>query len=370
MNVPFVDLVSQYQGLKDQIVPAMENIMSKAQFIMGEDVRKFEQEFAEYCTSKFCVGVDSGTSALELALRAFEIGPGDEVITVANTFIATTLAISATGARPVLVDIHPETYNIDVNKIEAAITPKTRAILPVHLYGQPADMDVINTLAKKHKLIVIEDACQAHGARYKGRRTGCLSDAAAFSFYPGKNLGAYGDGGAVVTNDEHVAEKLRLLRDYGQKQKYQHLIKGYNHRLDTLQAAVLRAKLPYLDDWNTARRRCALKYNAALKETALVVPVDANFAESVYHLYVVRVKERDELLSYLQSRGISAGIHYPIPIHLQPAYADLGYKTGDFPVTEHYAREIVSLPMFPELRDEQINYVAEAIMEFHEEIVA
>ncbi|KAA3620029.1 MAG: DegT/DnrJ/EryC1/StrS family aminotransferase [Calditrichaeota bacterium] len=366
MNVPFVDLVTQYQGLKDQIVPAMENIMSKAQFIMGEDVRLFEQEFADYCNTEFAIGVDSGTSALELALRAFAIGAGDEVITVANTFIATTLAISSAGAKPVLIDIHPETNNIDVTKIEAAITDRTRAIMPVHLYGQPVDMDAITEIAKKHDLLVIEDACQAHGAQYKGRRAGSLSDAAAFSFYPGKNLGAYGDGGALVTNNAKVAEKLTLLRDYGQKQKYHHLIKGYNRRLDTLQAAVLRAKLPYLDAWNEARRKNAARYSTLLQNNETITPIDADFAESVYHLYVIRVQKRDALLAHLHQKGVGAGIHYPIPIHLQQAYADLGYQKGDFPITEKYADEIISLPMFPELNEEQINYTVEVLKEFAE----
>ncbi|KAA3658949.1 MAG: DegT/DnrJ/EryC1/StrS family aminotransferase [Calditrichaeota bacterium] len=364
MNVPFVDLVSQYQGLKDQIVPALENIMGKAQFIMGQDMRLFEQEFATYCTTEYAISVDSGTSALELTLRAFNIGAGDEVITVANTFIATTLAISATGAKPVLVDINPETYNIDATKIEAAITRRTRAIMPVHLYGQPADMDAITKIARNHDLLVIEDACQAHGAQYKGRLTGSLGDAAAFSFYPGKNLGAYGDGGAVVTNNAKVAERLTLLRDYGQKQKYQHLIKGYNRRLDTLQAAVLRAKLPHLNDWNSARRQCAARYNEELKDSDVVLPVDADFAESVYHLYVIRVQKRDQLLAHLQSKGVSAGIHYPIPIHMQPAYEDLGYQKGDFPITEKFADEIISLPMYAELGKDQITYVVSTINEF------
>ena len=364
MKIPFVDLVTQYHGLKDQILPAMENIMDKAQCIMGPDMREFENEFANYCATEHCIAVDSGTSALELILRAFAIGAGDEVITAANTFIATTLAISSTGAKPVLVDANPETYNIDVEKIAAAITSKTRAILPVHLYGQPADMEAINEIAKKHDLIVIEDACQAHGARYKGRRAGSLGDAAAFSFYPGKNLGAYGDGGAVVTNNAKIAEIVKLLRDYGQKEKYHHVTLGFNHRLDTLQAAVLRTKLPKLDDWNAARRKNAALYNERLQHSPAALPVDAEFAESVYHLYVIRVKHRDQLLAYLGESGIGAGIHYPIPIHLQKAYAALGYKEGDFPVTEQFAKEIISLPMFPELTAEQIQFVAEKIEEF------
>ncbi len=364
MKVPFVDLVSQYKELRNQILPAMENIMGKAQFIMGEDVTLFEKEFAELCETQYAVGVDSGTSALELALRAFEISDGDEVITAANTFIATTLAISSAGATPVLVDIHPDTYNIDVEKIEEVITDRTKAIMPVHLYGQPADMDAINRIAKKHKLLVIEDACQAHGAKYKGKPAGSMGDAAAFSFYPGKNLGAYGDGGMVVTNNTKVADGLRLLRDYGQKEKYHHLIKGYNRRLDTLQAAVLRTKLGYLNEWNESRRKNAFKYNELLQDSRAKLPVDADFAGSVYHLYVIRVQNRDEMLSYLHGKGVSAGIHYPIPIHLQTAYNDLGYQKGDFPVTEQFADEILSLPMFPELSEDQINYVAKTLKDY------
>jgi dTDP-4-amino-4,6-dideoxygalactose transaminase len=364
MKVPFVDLVSQYQGIRNQILPVMENIMGKAQFIMGEDVTQFEREFAEFCTTKYAIGVDSGTSALELALRAFDIGTGDEVITVANTFIATTFAISSTGATPVLVDINPDTYNIDVEKIEGAISERTRAIMPVHLYGQPADMDAILNIAKKHELLVIEDACQAHGAKYKGILAGSMGNAAAFSFYPGKNLGAFGDGGMVVTNDAKIAGKLELLRDYGQKEKYHHLIKGYNRRLDTLQAGVLRTKLSYLKEWNESRRRHASRYNELLQDSQATLPVNADFAESVYHLYVIRVPNRNEMLSFLQQNGISVGIHYPIPIHLQPAYKDLGYQKGDFPVTERYADEILSLPMFPELNDDQITYITNVLMEF------
>ncbi len=265
MKVPFVDLITQYRSLRHLIVPEMERIMANAQFIMGNDVLLFEKEFAEFCHTKYAISVDSGTSALELVLRALEIGPGDEVITAANTFIATTLAISATGATPVLVDIHPETYTIDVDKIEATITERTKAILPVHLFGQPADIDLILEIADKHRIAVIEDACQAHGAKYKGKTVGSFGDAAAFSFYPGKNLGAYGDAGMVVTNSEKIDYQLRLLRDYGQAEKFHHLIKGYNRRLDTLQAVVLRTKLGYLNEWNEARRQHAKKYNEYLQ---------------------------------------------------------------------------------------------------------
>ena len=361
-QIPFVDLKAQYESIASEIDDAMSSVVQNTAFILGEEVSLFEQEFAEYCQTKFAVGVDSGTSALELALRAFEIGPGDEVITAANTFIATALSITYTGAKPKLVDIDPKTYNIDVNKLENAVTAKTRAIIPVHLYGQPADMDPIQEIARQKDLVVIEDACQAHGARYKGRRTGSLGDAAAFSFYPAKNLGAFGDGGMVVTNDEQVAEFVRMFRDVGQREKYHHEIKGYNHRLDTLQAAVLRVKLKYLDEWNAARRQHAEYYNQLFAGSQVLTPFDADYAEHVYHLYVVRVKDRDMLRKKLWDEfGIGTGIHYPIPIHLQDAYRDLGYQRGDFPVTEVYADQILSLPMFAELTRDQIYKVTEEI---------
>ena len=365
MNIPFVDLVSQYQTLQDEIVPAMENIMSKAQYILGNDVSLFEREFADYCEASYAIGVDSGTSALELALRAYGIGAGDEVITVANTFIATALAISKIGAKPVFVDITPDTYLMDVTKIEKNITPKTKAILPVHLYGHPVDMDAIMEIARENKLIVIEDACQAHGAKYKGRRTGSLGHAAAFSFYPGKNLGAYGDGGIVVSNDKRVEEFVKMYRDYGQKIKYHHCMQGYNHRLDTLQAAVLRIKLRRLDTWNQNRRRSAEIYKKFLSDSPVTLPEEESYAESVYHLFVIRTENREELKVYLQSQGISAGIHYPVPIHLQEAYRDLNYERGDFPITEEYADQILSLPMYPELTPGSAGYVAETVNTFN-----
>ena len=308
--------------------------------------------------------MDSGTSALELALRAYDIGPGDEVITAANSFIASALAISHAGATPVLVDVDPFTHTIDVTGIERAITSRTKAILPVHLYGHPAHMDPIRQLAEQHGLIVIEDACQAHGARYKGRRAGSLGHAAAFSFYPGKNLGAYGDGGMVVTNDADIRKRLEMLRNYGQEEKYHHLTQGFNRRLDTLQAAVLRVKLKYLEKWNAARRWQAELYHRLLAGTALVLPSEAVGAQSVWHLYVIRTEHRDKLKEYLASRGIAAGIHYPVPIHLQPAYKNLGYKRGSFPVTEQYAQRILSLPMYAELTPELIEYVSKTILTF------
>ncbi len=364
MNIPFVDLQTQYQSLKPQMDAAVLAVMQRGDFVLGGAVAEFERVFAEYCGAQYCVGVDSGYSALELIVRAYDIGPGDEVITAANTFIATTLAISNAGATPVLVDCDPQTYNIDVTKIEAAITSRTKAIMPVHLYGQTADMDAIRAIARAHNLYVFEDAAQASGARYKGRRAGSLGDAAGFSFYPGKNLGAYGDGGAVTTNDAAIAEKIRLLRNIGQKVKYFHEVKGFNNRLDTLQAAVLNVKLPHLDGWNANRRHAAAGYAERLADLPIVTPVAADYAEHIFHLYVIRVSNREALMDYLKERGIATGLHYPIPIHLQPAYAELGYERGDFPVTEAYAETIMSLPIFPELNDDKVAYVTGAIHDY------
>lgn len=361
LQVPFVDLRAQYAAIGAEMNAAMAQVMREADFILGREVSLFEEEFAAFCEAEYAVGVDSGTSALELVLRAFDIGPGDEVITVANTFIATVLAISHAGATPVLVDVDPRTYTIETDAIENAITTRTKAIIPVHLYGQPADMDPILDIAQQYGLVVIEDACQAHGARYKGKRVGSLGHAAAFSFYPAKNLGACGDGGAVVTSDDRVAECVRMLRDYGQREKYHHLLRGYNRRLDTLQAALLRVKLEYLDEWNTARQQHVKLYGDFLEHSSVALPTGADYAESVYHLYVIRVQDRDELRAYLHDQGIATGIHYPIPIHLQPAYRDLGYSPGVFPVTENYANQVVSLPMYPELSPELIECVAAAI---------
>jgi len=364
LQVPFVDLAAQYSTIADEINETTSRIIQKADFILGREVRLFEEEFAAFSEARYAVGVDSGTSALELALRAYDIGPGDEVITAANSFIASALAISHAGATPVLVDVDPFTHTIDVTGIERAITSRTKAIIPVHLYGHPAHMDPIRKIAEQHGLIVIEDACQAHGARYKGRRAGSLGHAAAFSFYPGKNLGAYGDGGMVVTNDADIRKRLEMLRNYGQEEKYHHLTQGFNRRLDTLQAAVLRVKLKYLEKWNAARRWQAELYHRLLAGTALALPSEAVGAQSVWHLYVIRTEHRDALKEHLLSRGIAAGIHYPVPIHLQPAYQNLGYKRGDFPVTEQYAQRILSLPMYAELTPELIDCVAKSILTF------
>jgi dTDP-4-amino-4,6-dideoxygalactose transaminase len=363
-QVPFVDLAAQYRTISTEVNEAISKVIRNTDFILGREVSLFEEEFASFCEAKWAIGVDSGTSALELALRAYEIGPGDEVITAANSFIASALAISHAGATPVFVDVDPDTYTIDVAAIEKAITPRTKAIIPVHLYGHPADMDPIVQLAQRHKLVIIEDACQAHGARYKGKKTGSLGHAAAFSFYPGKNLGGYGDGGMVVTNDQTVAKRLEMLRNYGQREKYQHMFRGYNRRLDTIQAAVLRIKLKHLDEWNAARRQHAKSYRRLLEQSGIVTPYAAAHAESVWHLYVIRTDQRDALKEYLASHGVSAGIHYPIPIHQQPAYQDLGHRPGDFPVTEDYSRQILSLPMYAELSPEIIGRVVETASEF------
>jgi dTDP-4-amino-4,6-dideoxygalactose transaminase len=360
-SVPFVDLAAQYAAISAEIDEAIARAVRSTAYILGRELSLFEEEFASYCEATCAVGVDSGTSALELALRAYAIGPGDEVITAANTFIATALAISYTGATPVLVDADPVTYTIDVARLELAITPRTRAIIPVHLYGHPADMDPIVELARRRGLVVIEDACQAHGARYKGKRVGSLGHAAAFSFYPGKNLGAYGDGGIVVTNDDRVADTLRLLRNYGQRQKYQHEVRGYNRRLDTLQAAVLRVKLRYLDAWNAARRAHARLYRRLLGPSGATLPQQAEYAESVWHLYVIQSADRGALRARLADQAIATGIHYPIPIHLQPAYRDLGYQRGAFPIAERLANRILSLPMYAEVTPDLIESVARAI---------
>lgn len=364
LQVPFVDLKAQYRTIQAEIEAAIGQVLENSDFILGGAVEQFEYDFARYCGVEHAVGVDSGTSALEMALLAHGIGPGDEVITAANTFIATTLAISYTGAKPVLVDVDPRTYNMDVSLVERAVTNRTKAIIPVHIYGQPADMDPILEIASRQGLLVIEDACQAHGAQYKGKPVGSLGDAAAFSFYPGKNLGGYGDGGMVVTKNAEAAEKLKMLRNYGQKEKYHHQIKGFNRRLDTIQAAVLLIKLKYLDAWNGARLKNAHLYNQLFQGAPIEIPKEAEGAKPVYHLYVIQVDDRDRLKDHLQQQGISTGIHYPVPIHLQPAYRDLGYARGDFPVSERAAGRILSLPMYAELIAPMVRSVAEAVKNF------
>ncbi|MFO1431414.1 MAG: DegT/DnrJ/EryC1/StrS family aminotransferase [Candidatus Competibacteraceae bacterium] len=345
--VPFLDLKSPHLKLYPELETAFKRVVQSGWYILGQEVEAFEQEFAAYCETEHCVGVGNGLEALHLILRAYGIGPGDEVIVPANTYIATWLAVSYAGARPVPVEPDERTYNLDPALIEAAITPRTRAILPVHLYGQPADMDPIEAIAARHDLKVIEDAAQAHGARYKGRRVGGLGDATGFSFYPGKNLGALGDGGAVVTNDADLAKKVRVLRNYGSQVKYHNEVKGFNSRLDELQAALLRVKLPHLDDWNERRRQAARMYLEQLTDTDLGLPWVPEWAEPVWHLFVVRHPQRDALQQRLQQAGIGTMIHYPIPPHLQPAYAEMGFGEGTFPVTEAIHREVLSLPMGP-----------------------
>jgi dTDP-4-amino-4,6-dideoxygalactose transaminase len=364
MSIPFLDLKAQHAPLQEEIMGAVSKVITNANFILGDEVTKFEAEFAAYCETEYAIGVDNGLSALKLALEAYGIGAGDEVIVPANTFVATAAAVSFVNAKPVLVDILPNTYNIDPEKIEAAITPRTKAIIPVHLYGIPADMDAIMDIAKRHDLIVIEDACQAHGAYFKGKRVGGFGHAAAFSFYPGKNLGAAGDGGGVTTNDKEVAEKIKWLRNCGQREKYIHLVSPYNHRLDTLQAAILRIKLRHLDTWNAARRQHAALYNELLKGSDVVTPIAPNNVEAVWHLYVVRTNFREELKAHLAERGIGTGIHYPVPLHLQPYYENLNYTKGDFPVTEYYSDRILSLPMFAEMTADTVRTVVDAIKSF------
>ncbi len=361
-NIPLLDLSAQYASIKQEVVEAMDRVIQASDFILGAELELFEAEFAAFCGTKHCVGVDSGLSALELVLRAWGIGPGDEVITAANTFIATALAISSTGATPVLVDVDPRSCNIDPDAVLAAITPRTRAIIPVHLYGLPAEMNAINEIAADYDLAVLEDACQAHGARYRGKRAGSLAHAAAFSFYPGKNLGAYGDGGGIVTNDAALAEHLRSMRNCGQKTKYVHLNKGFNHRLDTLQAAILRVKLRYLDMWNAMRDRHARSYHGLLSGSSIGLPHRFDGVESAWHLYVVRSPHRNQIRAHLDTRGIATQMHYPTPIHLQAAYADAGYRRGDFPVTERLSDEVLSLPMYAELDLRGLEQVADAVM--------
>jgi dTDP-4-amino-4,6-dideoxygalactose transaminase len=361
VNVPFVDLRAQHAAIADEVLMAAIRVMERADFILGEEVARFEDEFARYCEARYAVGTDNGISALELTLRACGVGPGDEVIVPAHTFIATASAVSFIGARPVLVDIDPRNFGLDPSRVEAAVTPRTRALMPVHLYGQPVDVDPLLEIARRRGLFLVEDACQAHGARYKGRRVGALGRAGCFSFYPAKNLGAYGDGGAVVTDDQELADRVRMLRNYGQREKYQHAFLAYNRRLDTLQAAILRVKLRSLDRWNEARRRIAAIYDEGLRGSIVSPPKVALEVEHVYHLYVVRTPDRDGLQKHLTARGVTTGLHYPIPIHLQEAYRDLGHRFGEYPEAEQAAAEGLSLPMYPEMSQAESEYVVEAI---------
>ncbi len=361
MQVPLVDLSAQYHSIKYEVMTVFEDVLEHMQLFLGPRSRAFEQAFAAYCGTEYGVGLSSGTAALELALRACEIGPGDEVITVANTFIATVEAIAMVGATPVFVDIEPDTYTLDSRQLEQVCTERTRAIIPVHLYGHPVDMQPVLDFAQKYGLRVIEDASQAHGATYNGRRVGGLGDIGCFSLYYSKNLGAYGEAGICVTGDNLLAERLRLLRDHGSRVRYQHEVMGTNGRLDELQAAVLQVKLPHLEQWNEARRTLAQLYDEQLRDVVETVPVIRPWAQHVYYVYVVQVPERDQFRQLLQQKGIGTGIHYPLPVHLQPASASYGYKRGMLPVTEAAAERIVSLPMYPEMTREQCEYVIQAV---------
>lgn len=363
--IPFLDLKAQYHDIKPEIDAAVLGVLESGQFVLGQEVEAFENEFATYCQAKHAIGVNSGTSALHLALLAAGIGPGDEVITVTFTFVATAAAIVYAGARPVFVDIEPRSFTMDVNQIASAITPRTKAILPVHLYGQPADMDPILEIARRHGLIVIEDAAQAHGAEYKGKRVGSIGDIGCFSFYPGKNLGAYGEGGAITTNNAAFARRVQILRDWGQESRYHHTLKGFNYRMDAIQGAILRVKLRRLEKWNEARRQHAKVYDQLLANSEVLMPAIMPSNSHVWHIYAIRSKQRDNLQRALQDQGIQTGIHYPIPVHLQKAHGDLGYRLGDFPCSEEVAREVLSLPMFAELETQALQSVAEGIKSLH-----
>ena len=359
--IPFLDLATQYHSIKEEVDEAIARVLKGSQFVLGDEVAAFEEEFAGYCGARYGIALNSGTSALHLALLAAGVGPGDEVITVPFTFVATVAAICYTGARPVFVDIEPRSYAMNVKHVKRAITERTKAILPVHLYGQPADMDPILETARRSGLIVIEDAAQAHGAEYKGRRTGGIGDLSCFSFYPGKNLGAYGEGGMVLTNSPEYADTIRMLRDWGQARKYHHVLKGYNYRMDGVQGAILRVKLRHLEAWTEARRAHAALYNGLLAGSGVQTPEEMCYSHHVYHIYAIRTRCRDALQQGLNAHGIQTGIHYPIPVHLQPAYADLGYKAGEFPYSETVAGEVLSLPMFAELTGDRLEYVAGAV---------
>ena len=359
--IPYLDLKAQYRGIKGEIDAAVLRVLDSGQYVLGEEVAAFEREFAGYCRASEAVGMNSGTSALHLALLAAGIGPGDEVITVPFTFVATVSAICYTGATPVFVDIEPDYFTMDPSRLEAAITPKTKAIMPVHLYGQPADMDPIMEIARRRDVTVIEDAAQAHGSEYHGRRCGSIAGVAGFSFYPGKNLGAYGEGGAVTTTRVEVAARCRTLRNWGEEQRYEHRLKGFNYRMDSIQGAMLRVKLRHLEAWTERRRQVAEWYGAALDPDTVRVPKARPGCRHVYHVYAVRTDDREKLRDVLGKEGIQTGVHYPIPVHLQPAHADLGYGAGDFPVAEQAAREVLSLPIFPEMTREQVQTVAAAV---------
>jgi dTDP-4-amino-4,6-dideoxygalactose transaminase len=361
IQVPYLDLKAQYRSIKPEIDAAIARVLESSQFVLGAEVATFEQEFAAYCEAKDCIALNSGTSALHLALLAASVGPGDEVITVPFTFVASVAAVIYAGARPVLIDIDPRSFTIDAATIEAAITPRTKAILPVHLYGHPCDMDPIMEVARRHGLVVIEDAAQAHGAKYKGRPVGTIGDIGCFSFYPTKNLGAYGEGGAVTTNNAEYAQKIRSLRDWGQDRKYHHAMRGYNYRMEGLQGAILRGKLRHLEKWTEERRAIAKKYDELLADCGLELPVEMPWARHVYHVYTLRTEGRDGLQKALLAEGIQTAIHYAIPVHLQPAYSDLGYGKGSLPQSETAAQQVLSLPIYPELTEQAIAQVASGV---------
>ncbi|MBB4237907.1 DegT/DnrJ/EryC1/StrS family aminotransferase [Rhizobium esperanzae] len=360
--IPFLDLKAQYQSIKSEIDAAVLGVLASGQYILGEEVARLQQEFAEYCNVKHAIAVNTGTSALHLSLLAAGVGPGDEVITVPFTFVATVSAICYAGARPVFVDVEPVTLTMDPAQLEAKITPRTKAIIPVHLYGQMADMDAIKAIADHYRIPIIEDACQAHGAQYKGARAGSIGTSGCFSFYPGKNLGACGEGGIVVTNSDDQAKTMRMLRDWGQEQRYHHLLKGFNYRMDAIQGAILRIKLRHLEAWTEARRAHGRRYSQLLGGSAnLRTPVEILDRRHVYHVYAIRSRDRDELQRALTAEGIQSGLHYPIPVHLQKAHADLGYQAGDFPISEAAAREVLSLPIYPEMPAWHVDQVAAAL---------
>lgn len=362
--IPLADLRAQYLSIKDEIDAAISEVLESSQFVLGEHVEAFEADFADYCQSQYALGVNSGTSALHLALLAAGVGPSDEVITVSFTFVATVATINYVGARPVLVDIDPQTCQMDPALLEAAITPRTKAIIPVHLYGSCVDMDPILEIASQHNLVVIEDAAQAHGAEYRGRRAGSLGDIACFSFYPGKNLGAYGEGGAIVTGNPDYVDVIKQLRDQGQSRKYQHGMVGYNYRMEGIQGAILRVKLRHLDEWNEVRRQHASNYREALAETELRFLEEMPYNRSVYHIFPVFSSQRDALVEYLKARGIGAAIHYPIPVHLQRGYQHLNYKLGDLPHTENTCNKVLSLPIYAELSSDGLAQVTNAVRQF------
>jgi dTDP-4-amino-4,6-dideoxygalactose transaminase len=367
--IPFVDLKAQYASIKDEVAVAIQGVLDSCQFTLGSEVAALEKEFAAYCGAGDAIGVNSGTSALHLALLAAGIGPGDEVITVPFTFVATAAAIHYTGATPVYVDIDPRTFTMDPTKLEAAITARTRAVIPVHLYGMPADMDAIVEVARRHKLIVIEDAAQAHGAEYNKRRVGSLGDMACFSFYPGKNLGAYGEAGMVTTGNPGYSKQIRMLRDWGAEQKYHHVLKGYNFRMEGIQGAVLRVKMRYIEKWTEARRASARYYDQALAGSGIETPQWSDASRHVYHVYAIRSSERSKWQQELTRKGVQTGIHYPIPVHLQPAYEDARWRRGDFPHSEKAADEVLSLPMYPELTRVQQDEVVAAVLDTAKQLV-